>query len=221
MSKDKVPRFYARKFLVDSLQLRFAGHAAIHFAVMVMVFVGALFAPAIIKMQSGEITDPYVQSAAREFLILHNNVWIPLAGALTLVILHNILLTHRIAGPLYRFRPYLEAVGNGDLSSAIRFRKKDHLHKEAEVASRMVEALREKIVRLERDFEEVNGTWNELRSTLATGKTDELRNRIRAMSIQLEGCRTSLSVFKTSGEDHSAEKCDAGSPTEDPALLNV
>lgn len=221
MSKVKVPRFYNRKFLVDSLQLKFAGHAVIHFALVVMVFVGALFVPVILKMQSGEITDPYVQAAAREFLVLHNNVWIPLAGALILVILHNILLTHRIAGPLYRFRPYLEAVGNGDLSSAIRFRKKDHLQKEAEVASLMVEALREKIVRVERAFEEVNGTWNELRSTLATGKTDELRNRIRAMSTQLEGCRTNLSVFNTSGEKSSVDKSDAESPAEDPALLNV
>lgn len=221
MKKEIIPRFYNRKFLVDSLQLRFAGHAVIHFAVVIMVFVGALFVPVIIRMQSGDITDPYVQAASHEFLTLHNNVWIPLAGALILIILHNILLTHRIAGPLFRFRPYLEAVGKGDLSSPIRFRKRDHLQKEAEVASQMVESLREKIMKVEREFEEVNGTWNELRSTLATGKTDELRNRIRAMGSQLEGCQASLAVFITSDEKKTTDKSDAESPAEDPALLNV
>jgi methyl-accepting chemotaxis protein len=220
MSKnEKIPRFYARKFLVDPLQLKFAGQVAIHFAVTVLVFIGAIFLPTVVRLMSGNISDPYVQEAAHDFLTLHESVWMPMVGALLLIILHNIRLTHRVAGPLYRFRPYLEKVGSGDLSSSIRFRKKDHLKKEAEIATQMVEDLREKIDRAKRDLDWANEAWNDLRGSLSGTAPGDVQMKIAALSDSLEECRNSMSVFKTSDEVETApEKADEA-PAEEPALI--
>ena len=112
MSNGKKFRIVNRKVLVDNLQLHFVGVAIIHFALIVLIFTSTLFVPVIIRLNSGDISEPHVQAAAHEFLVLHNRLWLPMLGALILVVLHNILFTHRVAGPLYRFRPYLERVGS-------------------------------------------------------------------------------------------------------------
>ncbi|MBN2071683.1 MAG: hypothetical protein JW814_09530 [Candidatus Krumholzibacteriota bacterium] len=189
-------RIYNRKVLVDPLQMRFAGVAVCHFTIIVLIFITTLFVPVIIRLQGGEITEPGVQAAAHEFLVLHDRLWIPLLGSLVLIVLHNILFTHRIAGPLFRFRPYLKAVGEGDLSASIKFRKRDHLKKEAEVASEMVESLREKISQADGQLGELEKTWTDLRTELSRDAIATLEKKIDGMSREIDRCRESLSVFK-------------------------
>ena len=205
MSNGKKFRIVNKKVLVDSLQLHFVGVAIIHFSIIVLVFTSTLFVPVIIRLTSGDISSPEVQAAAHEFLILHNRLWLPLLGALILVVLHNILFTHRVAGPLYRFRPYLESVGAGDLSAPIKFRKKDHLKKEAEVASQMVESLRDKVIRVEREFRQTNSAWSDLKNALAGKATGELQQKIDTMDTRIDECGNSLAVFKTDDEKSSPE----------------
>ena len=216
MNKAKVPRFINRKFLVDPLQLRFVGIAIIHFAIIVLVFTGTLFVPIILQLQSGDIAQPHVQAAARKFLVLHNSLWLPMLGALILVVLHNVLFTHRVAGPLYRFRPYLKSVGNGNLSSPIKFRKRDHLKKEAAVASEMVESLRLKVTRVESDVEEASRAWNDLRNKLNAETSSELQQKISAMSARIDECRNSVSVFKTGENEKPSPEILAEAPVEEP-----
>lgn len=205
MNNGKKFRIVNRKVLVDSLQLHFVGVAIIHFALIVLVFTSTLFVPVIIRLNSGDISSPEVQAAAHEFLILHNRLWLPLIGSLILVVLHNIIFTHRVAGPLYRFRPYLERVGAGDLSSPIKFRKRDHLKKEAEVASQMVESLRDKVISLDREFRQANRAWNDLKGELAGEASGDLRRKIDTMGDRIDECGKSLSVFKTGEEEISSE----------------
>lgn len=65
------------------------------------------------------------------------------AGAVTLAVIY---LTHKIAGPLYRFEKSMEAVGRGDLTHVVKIRKGDEL-KDLEVAmNEMIKNLRDKII---------------------------------------------------------------------------
>lgn len=48
-------------------------------------------------------------------------------------ILLTLLISHKIAGPLYRFRKEIELMGNGDLRSEFRIRKHDQLKKLADI----------------------------------------------------------------------------------------
>jgi methyl-accepting chemotaxis protein len=216
MSKRKKIRIVNRKVLVDSLQLRFVGIAIIYFSLIVLIFVSTLFVPIVMRLQGGDINSPQVQEAAHEFLVLHHRVWLPLLGALVVIVLHNIIFTHRVAGPLYRFRPYLETVGGGDLSAPIKFRQKDHLQKEAEVASRMVESLRDKVMQVEEQFEKADRAWIELRSALDEGAGIEMRQKIDAVSERIEGCRASLSVFTTGDKPAPAAGTSEKARVKDP-----
>ncbi|MDH4210086.1 MAG: hypothetical protein OEV79_01375 [candidate division WOR-3 bacterium] len=54
-----------------------------------------------------------------------------------------IFVSHRIAGPLYRLKMFMEKVQNGDYTVTLRFRKGDAIHDVADSFNQMVEGIRE------------------------------------------------------------------------------
>jgi methyl-accepting chemotaxis protein len=188
------------RVLVDKFQLHLVVMAMFHFALVVLVFASALFIPIIFKLNSGDLESPAVQAAAHEFLVLHNKLWMPLLGAFILLVLHNIVVSHRIAGPLYRLRRILKAIGDGDLSTPIRIRKNDYLHKDAEAVCQMVESLRTKVALLDTRFADTNEAWRNLRNSLDGGVSEETARTIVAMNEHLDACGSSLAAFKTTKE---------------------
>jgi len=220
MSKMNKWKIYNRKFLVDRFQLRLVGVAAVHFLLVVVIFATALFAPIVIRLESDDITSPAVQAAAREFLVLHTTLWAPLLGAFILLVLHNIVVSHRIAGPLYRFRLYFKTVGKGDLSTPLRVRKNDYLQKEAAAVNDMVTSLRDKIARLEKQLGQTTAAWSDMRHELARGVASDPEAKTNAMARQLEDCRASLAVFDI-GKEHAVPAEVTGDVSKEPIKIKV
>ncbi len=52
------------------------------------------------------------------------------------------LVSHRIAGPLFRLKMYMEKVEKGDYTVHLRFRDRDAIHDVADAFNRMVEGIR-------------------------------------------------------------------------------
>jgi methyl-accepting chemotaxis protein len=55
-----------------------------------------------------------------------------------------IFVSHRIGGPLYRLKQYMEKIENGDFSVTLKFRKNDAIHDVADSFNHMVEGIRHK-----------------------------------------------------------------------------
>jgi HAMP domain-containing protein len=58
-----------------------------------------------------------------------------------------IFISHRIAGPLYRLKMFMEKVENGDYSVELKFRKSDAIHDVAYSFNRMVAGIKEKFIK--------------------------------------------------------------------------
>ena len=56
-----------------------------------------------------------------------------------------ILMSHQIAGPLFRLKQYMEKVENGDFSATLKFRKHDAIHDVADSFNRMVEGIKKRL----------------------------------------------------------------------------
>jgi len=214
MSKIRKWKFYHRKVLVSRVQWKLVGIIATHFVLVIVIFLGALYTPIVMRLGSGDISSPEVQGAAREFLTLHTRLWIPLLGAFALLLLHNVLVTHRIAGPLWRFRRYLKAVGDGDLSSSISFREKDYLQEDAEVATHMVKSLRDKIAHLGRQIGEANRVWGNVRSSLPAGISTGHAEDIDEMNAILTDCEAALAEFTTEKKLPSPAESEPKAPAK-------
>ena len=66
---------------------------------------------------------------------------LPIVFAVLAIIV--VFISHRIAGPLYRLKMYMEKVENGDYSVKLGFRKNDAIHDIADSFNRMVQGIKE------------------------------------------------------------------------------
>ena len=119
-----------------------------------------------LAMAAGDPTGPTlaaIKSSRHDIikvLVLMHTVF------LVMLMLLNIFVSHRIAGPIYKLKQALDAVTGGGPPTAIKFPKMDHFHDLAACYNAMVHKLRETFgdnAKLAAD------TAGMLESTLASG----------------------------------------------------
>lgn len=81
------------------------------------------------------------------------------------IVLLAILYTHRIAGPMQRIKLFTREVIGGDLSAALKFRKKDAIHSFGDTLNKMTGSWRNRLLALASHIEQLEDAVNELRSS--------------------------------------------------------
>lgn len=99
--------------------------------------------------------------------------------------------SHRIGGPLYRFRANLKAVGEGDLTLVTRLREKDELQALTDAMNEMTGGLRDKV-------RAVSNAAGELGAALSDLEGVGPRDADRLHEAE-EGLRQALGAFRTEG----------------------
>jgi methyl-accepting chemotaxis protein len=188
--------FPRRRYIVDNLQYRLLLTSLLYVLAVVLIFAGALFMPLMITLNEGAAASPAVSEAARQFLALHNRVWPPVLALVALLVIHNIVFSHRIAGPLYRIRSELRKIGDGNLFVHVKLRKNDYLDKEALSVNEMVDALRSKIRSIEKNQKRASAVLVELQRALMRGSADEMGGQIDELGTILERLRDSVDQFQ-------------------------
>lgn len=132
-----------RKLILDRMQFRLLGFGFLYMGFGLAVLTTFLFAPAVVTLFSPSATLQQREAAAGEFLALHGRLWPAAALVMLLFTIHGLFVSHRIAGPLYRFRQVFRAVGKGDFSARVVLRRHDYLHGDAQVLNEMLAGLRD------------------------------------------------------------------------------
>lgn len=97
----------------------------------------------------------------------------------------TLFVSHKLAGPMYRFEEDLKEIGNGDLAKVVRLRKKDQFMALVESLNLMTGNLREKVLEIQEDVESLGNMASE------KGASPELANGIYDLSKKIS------SNFKT------------------------
>ena len=119
--------------------------------------------------------------------------------------------SHRIAGPLYRFRRIFHSVASGDLTVRTSIRKSDYLHAEAQCLEEMVSALREKIGRIEAHHADMASQLERLKAAVASGALREVEQEADRLRATVEQLTQAMEPFQTKSEP--AEPRPAPLPT--------
>lgn len=125
------PRLVDRKF-----QLGLAWRMMIAFLAF---FVGGLvivFAPSMYQLATGR-SLPELEPAAREFLVLHDRVWPAALFIFGGVFVYTLVLSHRIAGPVYRINAILRQLIEGESPDKVTLRRGDFFHDTVELLDRL------------------------------------------------------------------------------------
>ncbi len=131
-SERDYPLLRRRRILVAKrLQLTVMGWVLFEVVAAVAVMIVAVLLPLVRDVKAGEAHGAIDVKAAAALSSMHSGIWIAGLTALVLVALHSIRTSHRIAGPLFRFRTIYRAIAAGAAPAPVQLRRADLLHEDA------------------------------------------------------------------------------------------
>lgn len=191
------PSIFRRKYVINkSLQMRITLAMVIEVALITASL--SLILVHINQYYLGLITY-FVGPAEAEQIALsdiNKGIWYFLIGGVTLssvvFAMIGIFISHKVAGPLYRLKRYMQYIRNGEYSNEIRFRTGDQLHDMADTFNEMAMSLE---MRKEIDIlylERMEATLKKLLSTppAATAKTAEQLTRLQQIVTEMKENKT-------------------------------
>ena len=186
-----------RRIMIGALQYRLLMANLAYFATIVLVFAVVVFLPLVLQMRSSSTLSPVkAEGLANEFLFLHARLWPALFIVLVLLAFHSVIISHRIAGPLYRFRSVLKAMAEGDLSVWVRLRPTDYLTEEADLLNETIAALRNRIVGIEAQSTALRAVFGDLKKTLEDASGDGIHETFGELDMRMAHLGTSLGQFR-------------------------
>lgn len=111
----------------------------------------------------------------------------------------GVFLSHKIAGPIYRFEKSVETIGTGDLTLNVKLRSKDEFQELAEYLNKMTLSLKERISRVKEVSEKMAMELNKLQEE--TKQSAEVEGSLAEITATLEDLlkkqKDELSQIKT------------------------
>jgi len=144
--KNSMGSIRRRTYIVDKkLQYRMLGYNAIYFFITLAALSLALFTPLIFEISDPSLSPRQQAEVAGKILYLHSYLWPALLLVLVVLGFHSVLVSNKIAGPLYRFRTTFQRIIEGDISGSVKIRKGDLLINEQTKIDEMISMLKSKI----------------------------------------------------------------------------
>lgn len=167
------PPFRRRRIVVDRpFQWSLCLHGVkLGLAVLVAVTFG-MFAPLLWQLDGARSQAAVDGELAIVMVYLHERFWIVAGGCLVLVGFAAMRLSHRIAGPLVRYKRNLRLLAEGKLPSPLRTRRRDYLKEEVVCLNAAVDGVRQRV-------EAIRAATVVLRRELAAAVDGEPRLAVR------------------------------------------
>ncbi len=205
-----------RRYIIDKkLQLRLVIYNGIYFLIVIAVIGVGLFLPLALDLYNPSLSLVQAGEVADKILYLNAKLGPVLLIILLALCVHSVLVSHRIAGPLYRFRATFKQVAEGDLSKVVRIRRGDFLLNEQAKIEEMIEALRSKLTNIRNAQADIEQVINQLVHEFSQSGSEHLKANISRLQDcdlrlkkELEYFRlTDMDVLKV-GEGHTITKPD-------------
>ena len=183
-------------FINNDLQLRMVSSSLIYMFIIVLFMLAVVLLPVIHNM----MTDDNIEAqyyAAQTFLLMTKRLVPALVVMMIAILAHQVMLSHRICGPLVNFDQTFRKIGEGDLSRKVVLRHGDCLKRECERINAMIDGFAALIHRARGDneklvslLEEVIEHINDLDTRVKTEKT------LATVKRDAEQVMSDLSVIK-------------------------
>lgn len=106
-----------------------------------------------------------------------------IVGLATIVV--TLFVSHKIAGPLYRFKKVLELLGQGDFSSGFKIRRLDQLQDIADAFDNMISRVREELKALKDNFQILKEKLDNISESEVAEHRRSILNELKKISNEL------------------------------------
>jgi len=165
----------SRYFIKKEFQFKFI----LRFCLLVLM--GAIISTGLLFLFSqGTLTSSFHQSrlvikntglAILPSVVYTNLITLALITLATIIV--TLFVSHKVAGPMFRFEKELKVIGEGDLTKKIMLRKKDQIKDMADCLNNMVASLHGKILDIQTEVEHIRNSAS--RQSAPEGLVEELQ----------------------------------------------
>ncbi|MBU4343262.1 MAG: hypothetical protein KJ902_01645 [Candidatus Omnitrophica bacterium] len=122
-------------------------------------------------------------------------------GFLTAVVtsLVVVLMTHRVAGPIYRFEKYAQEVGSGQLCSELKIRKKDQFQNLVGAFNKMTDDLRSGLIKVAGVSQKLDGLIDQLSDSSNKEELllkEDIKKIVSELRTDKQDLKKALAYFK-------------------------
>lgn len=115
-----------KRYYIHGIQKKYAFLTFLLLIIYTFILAIALFLPPALKLMDEAPLEEQMQ-AASQFIALSDRLWPAILVSLPVFMVLSVLLTHKLAGPVYRLEKSLKQIADGDLGLNVRFRPGDDL----------------------------------------------------------------------------------------------
>lgn len=192
-------------FLKNDLQMRMISASVVYMVVVVFFMLAVVLFPVIEKMMLADDIDTRY-FAAQTFLLMTRRLLPALVVMLVAIFVHQLVLSHRICGPLVNFTHTFRRIGQGDLTRKIHLRHGDYLKKECDRINEMIDGFSGLIDRIRGDNTRLVALLEDVVSHIedldTRKKTEET---LAALKENADQVQADLAVFKLSETEAAGE----------------
>ena len=195
-------RYRRKRYIVDGkLQFRLLIYNGMYFLIITMAIWAGLFLPLALDLSNPNLSISEQGEVAAQILYLHSRLGPLLLMVFLILGVHSVLVSHKIAGPLYRFKATFNQVAQGDLSRVVPIRKGDLLVNEQTKIEEMIGALSSRLKRIKRE----HLAMEQALQSLIKSQGNVSENILKETIAQLEGShlrlKKELEYFRLSDMD--------------------
>lgn len=141
--------------------------------IYVVAFVLVIVVPFILGVETDLIGGGEAKTG-QDLLRIHNYLWIPLLVIVILLTIRIIQFGHRIAGPVFRMKQYLQTMKSGNFSRDFKLRQGDMLKDMEASINQFAEQMRSDFLRIKNTHSRCNKQLLALAESLKKeGKSEE------------------------------------------------
>ncbi|MFH0812743.1 MAG: methyl-accepting chemotaxis protein [Pseudomonadota bacterium] len=153
-NKQRYKRKWRNYLINQEIQLKIVLTNLVYMVIVIMISLAVLLSPLMHDMFFSNDLDVQYQ-AAQTFLTLVKRLVPAVVIMFILIFVHQILITHRICGPLVNFTHTFKRIAEGDLTRKVILRKGDYLRDECEKINEMVDSLSRFIANVRTDSDKL------------------------------------------------------------------
>ncbi len=174
--------------------------------IMILILGGIISGLVLYFLASNELETKLYQAHMRIINTMDILLPIVIITSLTVVFILSIVtvytvlyLSHKIAGPLYKFEMIADEIGNGNLNVNVSLRKKDELLQLQTAFENMIENLQCKIMNFKNNLDKIKIIEKELNNAIQTSELSETDKNSLSTTVEefITGYEENVNAFTT------------------------
>ncbi|MFQ5847054.1 MAG: HAMP domain-containing protein [Candidatus Methylomirabilales bacterium] len=193
------PPVRRRRFYVHGIQRKYLFLSLVPLLISSFLIIVFLFVPLDILLYSSA-SPAAKQAIVQDLRALGFRIWPAIFLAMIVSAFLSVFVTHRFAGPLYRFHQVVDRMAEGDLSARFKLRKGDDLGELETAVNRAIENLAETIREAQDPLGELVHRIEALRGTAKEGPGDSFEQDLTALLQKAQEAQAAMARLRISRE---------------------